>query len=84
MTTQSTKSSTTVEATGPPLLEGIRVVELAEDIAGPFAAKLLADAGAETIKVESPGGDTARRTAPFADPAPHRETSTTWLAFNTS
>ncbi|MYB22042.1 MAG: hypothetical protein F4066_07885 [Chloroflexi bacterium] len=84
MTTQSTKSSTPAEASGPPLLEGIRVVELAEDIAGPFAAKLLADAGAETIKVESPGGDAARRTAPFADPGPHRETSTTWLAFNTS
>ena len=84
MTRQSTKSSTPAEATGPPLLEGVRVVELAEDIAGPFAAKLLADAGAETIKVESPGGDAARRTAPFADSAPHRETSTTWLAFNTS
>ena len=87
MTTQSTsstESSGLAEATGPPLLDAVRVVELAEDIAGPFAAKLLADAGAETIKVESPGGDAARRAAPFAEPAPHRETSTTWLAFNTS
>ena len=84
MTTQSPQSPTPAEATGPPLLEGVRVVELAEEIAGPFAAKLLADAGAETIKVESPGGDAARRAAPFADSAPHRETATTWLAFNTS
>ncbi len=82
--TSSTESSGLTEATGPPLLDAVRVVELAEDIAGPFAAKLLADAGAETIKVESPGGDAARRAAPFAEPAPHRETSTTWLAFNTS
>ncbi len=69
---------------GPPLLDGVRVVELAEEIAAPFAAKLLADAGAETIKVEPPGGDAARRVAPFAEPSPHRETSTTWLAYNTS
>ena len=69
---------------GPPLLAGIRVVELAEEIAGPFAAKLFADAGADTIKIEPPRGDVARRTAPFAEPSPHRETSTTWLAYNTS
>ena len=69
---------------GPPLLDGLRVLELAEEIAGPFAAKLLADAGADTIKVEPPSGDAARRMAPFAEPSPHRETSTTWLAYNTS
>ncbi len=75
---------TSPEELGPPLLDGVRVVELAEGISAPFAAKLLADAGAETIKVESPKGDAARRMAPFADPSPHRETSTTWLAYNTS
>ena len=69
---------------GPPLLAGVRVVELAEEVAAPFAARLFADAGAETIKVEPPGGDRARRIAPFAEPSPHRETSTTWLAYNTS
>ena len=83
-------SATAVDATdaadelGPPLLAGLRVVELAEEVAAPFAAKLLADAGAETIKIEPPDGDAARRAAPFAEPAPHRETSTTWLAYNTS
>lgn len=84
MTSQSTADAQHEEPLGPPLLDGVRVVELAEEIAGPFAAKLLADAGAETIKIESPRGDTSRRMAPFANPSPHRETSTTWLAYNTS
>ena len=68
---------------GPPLLEGVRVVELASEISGPFAARLFADAGAETIKIEPPGGDPARRMAPFAEPSPHRETSTIHLNYNT-
>ncbi len=37
-------------------LEGVKVLELGQLIAGPFAAKTLADFGAEVIKVESPGG----------------------------
>jgi crotonobetainyl-CoA:carnitine CoA-transferase CaiB-like acyl-CoA transferase len=42
-------------------LEGVRVVELGVLIAGPFAGRLLADAGAEVIKVEEPGhGDPLR------------------------
>lgn len=68
----------------PTLLDGLHVVELATEIAAPFAAKLLADAGAETIKIEPPGGDPARRMAPFAGETPHRETSTVFLNYNTS
>ena len=43
-------------------LQGIKVIELGQLIAGPFAAKTLADFGAEVIKIESPGtGDPLRR-----------------------
>lgn len=53
------------ENKGKCLLEGIRILELANVVAGPFAASLLADFGAEVIKVEQPGlGDTIRYTGP--------------------
>ncbi|MGA0611379.1 CaiB/BaiF CoA transferase family protein [Caldimonas sp. KR1-144] len=42
-------------------LEGIKVVELGQLIAGPFAGKTLGDFGAEVIKVEPPGGDPLRQ-----------------------
>ncbi|MEM9716903.1 MAG: CaiB/BaiF CoA-transferase family protein [Pseudomonadota bacterium] len=45
-------------------LEGIRVVELARILAGPWAGQTLADLGAEVIKVESPAGDDTRRWGP--------------------
>lgn len=52
----------------PPLpLEGIRVLEYAQYVAGPFAGMLLADLGADVIKVEPPAGDAWRRYEPFAD-----------------
>ena len=48
------------DSAGP--LAGIKVIELGQLIAGPFAAKTLADFGAEIIKIESPGaGDPLRR-----------------------
>ena len=50
--------------TEPPL-KGIRVVELARILAGPWAGQLLADLGADVIKVESPdGGDDTRKWGP--------------------
>ncbi len=54
-----------------PPLHGIRVLELATGVAGCYAGKLLADYGAEVVKVEPPGGDVIRRWGPFpgADPA---------------
>ena len=47
------------DSKGP--LAGLRVVELGQLIAGPFAAKTLADFGAEVIKIEPPGGDPLRQ-----------------------
>lgn len=46
-------------------LDGIRVVEMGQMVAAPWTAKLLADLGAEVIKVEPPGGDRARRRGPL-------------------
>ena len=47
-------------------LEGVRVIDLSSEIAGPFAARLLADAGADVVKIEAPGGDPMRA---FCTPA---------------
>jgi crotonobetainyl-CoA:carnitine CoA-transferase CaiB-like acyl-CoA transferase len=47
-----------------PPLKGIKVVELARILAGPWAGQVLADLGAEVIKVESPQGDDTRRWGP--------------------
>jgi crotonobetainyl-CoA:carnitine CoA-transferase CaiB-like acyl-CoA transferase len=46
-------------------LAGLRVVEIASDIAGPYCTKLLADLGAEVIKIEPPTGDPLRDWGPF-------------------
>ena len=42
-------------------LSGIRVLDFSSQIAGPYASKFFADAGAEVIKVELPEGDSMRR-----------------------
>lgn len=67
------------------ILGGIRVLELAHNLSGAFCAKLLADQGARTVKVEPPGrGDPARGEPPFIDGEPHPDRSALFLAFNTN
>ncbi len=80
-------------------LDGIRVVELGQMVAAPWTAKLLADLGADVVKVEPPQGDAARRRGPFAadgervEPgsvasagpdAPTRQTGGLFAAINTN
>jgi formyl-CoA transferase len=52
----------------PGPLHGLRVLELARILAGPWAGQVLADLGADVVKVENPaGGDPVRTTGPFLD-----------------
>lgn len=67
------------------LLEGIRVLDLGSHVSGPFCAKLLADYGADVIKVEPPAvGDIARRNGPFIGDDPNPEKSISFLYLNTN
>jgi len=67
------------------ILSDIKVLELAHSLSGAFCAKLLADQGANTVKVEPPGwGDPARREPPFINGIPNPDSSTIFLAFNTN
>ena len=62
-------------------LTGCRVLDLTE---GPLSlcGKLLADFGADVIKIEPPGGDESRRIGPFHGDDPHPEKSLFWWAYN--
>ena len=66
-----------------PLID-VRVLELAQGIAGPFCGKLLAEFGAQVVKVEPPTGDSARRQGPFARDLPELESSLLFLYVNTA
>ncbi len=66
-------------------LSDLRVVELGHSVSAPYCAKLLADLGAEVIKVEEVGvGDVARRRGPFPNDEPHPERSGLFLYLNTN
>jgi len=63
------------------LLSAYRVLDLTDE-KGLFCAKVLADLGADVIKIEPPGGCTARRIGPFHKDIPHPEKSLFWSAYN--
>ncbi len=65
-------------------LEGWRILDLTQGIAGPYVTKLCSDYGADVIKVERPGaGDVSRRIGPFPGDDPHAEKSGMFLTLNT-
>lgn len=66
------------------LLNNVRVLDLGQGVSGPFCARLLADQGADVVKVEPPEGDPARRMGPFAGDEPHGEKSIPFLYLNTN
>jgi CoA:oxalate CoA-transferase len=57
----------------PNALEGITVIDLSHVLAGPFCTMILADLGAEVIKIEPPAGDDSRYFGPFLTDAQHPE-----------
>jgi len=63
------------------LLKKIRVLDLTDE-KGLLAGRLLGDMGADVIKVEKPGGDSARNIGPFYHDIPDPEKSLFWFALN--
>ena len=73
------------EAKDDGALADLRVLDFTHYVAGPYTTKLLADYGAEVLKVERLGsGDGARRIGPFPGNIPHPEKSGTFLHLNTN
>lgn len=65
-------------------LSGVKVLDLSDEIAGSYCAKLMADFGADVIKIEEPGGNKMRKAGPFLDDDPHPEKSGRFFYLNTN
>jgi crotonobetainyl-CoA:carnitine CoA-transferase CaiB-like acyl-CoA transferase len=72
-----------MDAASNGLLKGYRILDLCDE-KGLMAGKLLADLGAEVIKVEPPHGESSRRIGPFCGNEPDPEKSLFFFAYNTS
>lgn len=67
------------------ILDDVKVIEVGDYLGGAFCAKLLADQGADTLKIETPiNGDPSRHEPPFIGGAKHIEKSSVFLAYNTN
>ena len=66
----------------PGPLRGIRVLDVTNEVAGSYAARLLAGYGAETIKIEPPQGTALRNFGPFPDNQQDIESSGLYLYLN--
>ncbi len=67
----------------PGALDGLQVIELCDEL-GVYTGKMLADMGAEVIKIETPEGDPTRRYPPFVDDVEDPERSLYFWHYNTS
>ncbi len=67
---------------GPWGSSGLRIVEMGGGISAAFASRLLADFGADVIKIEGEGGDSSRRAGPFPGDVEDSERSGTFLYLN--
>jgi crotonobetainyl-CoA:carnitine CoA-transferase CaiB-like acyl-CoA transferase len=65
-----------LDAQSPRALDGVRVVDLTTVLMGPLAARMLADHGAEVIRIESPSGE------PFLSTPPRRGVGMNWFNLN--
>src|SRR5579862_4723635 len=79
----SSPTARSAEETLPAALAGRRVLELADE-KGVYCGKLLADMGADVIKIEPPGGDATRHLPPFWEDRPDPDGSLFFLYMNTS
>jgi crotonobetainyl-CoA:carnitine CoA-transferase CaiB-like acyl-CoA transferase len=68
----------------PGPLIGLRAVELADGVAGPYVAKLLGDYGADVVKIERAAGDSSRMRGPFPGDVSDPEASGLFLYLNTN
>src|SRR5215813_12942331 len=62
-------------------LTGLKVLDLTDE-PGQLTGRILADLGAEVLKIEPPGGDAARRRGPFIGGEPHPDGGAQWIARN--
>ena len=65
-------------------LEGMKVLDLTHHLSGPYCTKLLADFGADVLKVEKPAGDHTRRAGPFLEDDIDPEKSLVFAYLNTN
>ena len=64
------------------ILSGIRVLDLSRMLSGPYCTMMLADHGAEVIKIESAGGDTSRTNGPFRGDDPEQDWAGYYVSLN--
>ena len=66
------------------ILHGVRVLDLSRMLSGPYCTMMMADHGAEVIKIEDPGGDTSRGNGPFREDDPNHDWAGYFVSLNRS